>query len=408
MSFERYIAQRYFSSGRFFVSISTWISIIGVTLGVAVVCIVTSAHNGFESEIRNRLLGTTSHISIFALNNDFITDYREVMDEVDQVPGVVASSPFIYYKSVIRSEKSEDGIIVRGIEPDLERKTAIIADVIKAGSYAFTPVVDGNDTIPGILLGNELARRLDVYLGEMVAMYSLRGEDIRSRATPRVKKFYVSGIFETGMYEFDGQMAYISLKSAQDLFRTGDAVNTIHLKLTDIYQADRIAPKIDSLLDYRFQVVPWNILNKNLFGWIELEKIFLFAGFILIVIVASFSIISALVMLTMEKRAEIGILKTMGTTPASVARIFVYKGLWIGIIGVLVGWIIGFLIAYLQNTFKFFQLPPDIYFVSYIPIDIHPLDFILAGAITIVVCFLAALYPALQAARASVVDVLRE
>ncbi len=408
MSFERYIAQRYFSSGRFFVSISTWISIIGVTLGVAVVCIVTSAHNGFESEIRNRLLGTTSHISIFALNNDFITDYREVMDEVDQVPGVVASSPFIYYKSVIRSEKSEDGIIVRGIEPDLERKTAIIADVIKAGSYAFTPVVDGNDTIPGILLGNELARRLDVYLGEMVAMYSLRGEDIRSRATPRVKKFYVSGIFETGMYEFDGQMVYISLKSAQDLFRTGDAVNTIHLKLTDIYQADRIAPKIDSLLDYRFQVVPWNILNKNLFGWIELEKIFLFAGFILIVIVASFSIISALVMLTMEKRAEIGILKTMGTTPASVARIFVYKGLWIGIIGVLVGWAIGFLIAYLQNTFKFFQLPPDIYFVSYIPIDIHPLDFVLAGAITILVCFLAALYPALQAARASVVDVLRE
>ncbi|MGD8922089.1 MAG: ABC transporter permease [Candidatus Zixiibacteriota bacterium] len=408
MSFERYIAQRYFSSGRFFVSISTWISIIGVTLGVAVVCIVTSAHNGFESEIRNRLLGTTSHISIFALNNDFITDYREVMDEVDQVPGVVASSPFIYYKSVIRSEKSEDGIIVRGIQPDLERKTAIIADVIKAGSYAFTPVVEGNDTIPGILLGNELARRLDVYLGEMVAMYSLRGEDIRSRATPRVKKFYVSGIFETGMYEFDGQMAYISLKSAQDLFRTGDAVNTIHLKLTDIYQADRIAPKIDSLLDYRFQVVPWNILNKNLFGWIELEKIFLFAGFILIVIVASFSIISALVMLTMEKRAEIGILKTMGTTPGSIARIFVYKGLWIGIIGVLVGWVIGFLIAYLQNTFKFFQLPPDIYFVSYIPIDIHPLDFVLAGAITIVVCFLAALYPALQAARASVIDVLRE
>lgn len=408
MSFERYIAQRYFSSGRFFVSISTWISIIGVTLGVAVVCIVTSAHNGFESEIRNRLLGTTSHISIFALNNDFITDYREVMDEVDQVPGVVASSPFIYYKSVIRSEKSEDGIIVRGIEPDLERKTAIIADVIKAGSYAFTPVVEGKDTIPGILLGNELARRLDVYLGEMVAMYSLRGEDIRSRATPRVKKFYVSGIFETGMYEFDGQMAYISLKSAQDLFRTGDAVNTIHLKLTDIYQADRIAPKIDSLLDYRFQVVPWNILNKNLFGWIELEKIFLFAGFILIVIVASFSIISALVMLTMEKRAEIGILKTMGTTPASIARIFVYKGLWIGIIGVLIGWVIGFLIAYLQNTFKFFQLPPDIYFVSYIPIDIHPLDFVLAGAITILVCFLAALYPALQAARASVIDVLRE
>ena len=408
MSFERYIAQRYFSSGRFFVSISTWISIIGVTLGVAVVCIVTSAHNGFESEIRNRLLGTTSHISIFALNNDFITDYREVMDEVDQVPGVVASSPFIYYKSVIRSEKSEDGIIVRGIEPDLERKTAIIADVIKAGSYAFTPVVEGKDTIPGILLGNELARRLDVYLGEMVAMYSLRGEDIRSRAAPRVKKFYVSGIFETGMYEFDGQMAYISLKSAQDLFRTGDAVNTIHLKLTDIYQADRIAPKIDSLLDYRFQVVPWNILNKNLFGWIELEKIFLFAGFILIVIVASFSIISALVMLTMEKRAEIGILKTMGTTPASIARIFVYKGLWIGIIGVLIGWVIGFLIAYLQNTFKFFQLPPDIYFVSYIPIDIHPLDFVLAGAITILVCFLAALYPALQAARASVIDVLRE
>jgi lipoprotein-releasing system permease protein len=168
-----------------------------------------------------------------------------------------------------------------------------------------------------------------------------------------------------------------------------------------------MAPIIDSILGYRYDVVPWNVLHQNLFTWISIEKKILFLGFILIVIVAAFSIISTLVMLTMEKRSEIGILKTIGSTPASIRKIFIYKGLTIAILGGLFGWAVALAFAYLQNRYEIISLPADIYFISYLPIEIHILDFLFAGAVTFVVCFLAALYPAHQAARMSVIDVLR-
>lgn len=408
MNFEMYIARRYFGSGRFFVSVATWISIVGVTLGVAVLCIVMSAHNGFEAEIRERLLGTTSHISLFSLNGEFISDYEDVIGKVMAVDDVLAASPFIYYKAAISSAAAGDGIIIRGIDLESERRTAKIEESITAGVYSFAPIVSGEDTIPGILLGRSLAERLGVYLGESVVLYSLRGEDLHSRARPRVAKFYVSGLFETGMFEFDDQMAYISLASAQKLFRTGNAVTTIHLKLTDIYLAEKIAPIIDETLDYRFDVVPWHVMHRNLFSWIKLEKLFLSLGFVLVVLVAAFSIISTLVMLTMEKRAEIGILKTIGTTPGSVGAVFVYKGMMIGAIGVIAGWLIALVVAYVQNTYRVISLPPDIYFISYLPIDMQLPDFILTGAVTLAICFAASLYPARQAAGASVIDVLRQ
>lgn len=203
-------------------------------------------------------------------------------------------------------------------------------------------------------------------------------------------------------------MAYISLTEAQKLFRTGDAVTAVHLKLTDIYLADKVAPKIDSILEYKYDIVPWNVLHKNLFAWIAIEKKVLFIGFSLIVIVAGFSIISTLVMLTMEKRPEIAILKAMGSTPASIRKIFVYQGLTIAGTGLLAGWLLAYVLAIIQNRFEIVQLPPDIYFVSYLPIQTDIWDFLAVGGITVVVCFLAALYPAQQAARLSVIEILRK
>ncbi len=333
MTFENYIARRYFRSGRFFISVSTWMTIAGVTLGVAVVCFVMSMHNGFEAEIRSRLLGTTSHITVFNLRGDFIAEYRDLVDKLESIPGVVAASPFIYYKAAISSSNEGDGIVVRGIDPDLERKTANISRDIKAGAFSFERTLFEGDSLSGIILGKNLADRLGVYVGQSVVLYSLRGEDLRTNSRPRVAKFYVSGIFETGYFEFDGEMAYISLESAQKLFMTGDVATAVHMKLTDIYQADAMTPKIDSALGNEYDVVPWTLLHKNLFSWIAIEKLVLGLGFILIVLVAAFSIISTLVMLTMEKRAEIGILKTLGTTPAGIRKIFVYKGLFISVIG---------------------------------------------------------------------------
>lgn len=408
MSFETYIARRYFGSGRFFVSISTWITIIGVTVGVAAVCFVTSMHNGFEAEIRSRLLGTSSHISIFPYQSGFISDYRQLVDELRRIDHVTAASPFIFYKAAISSASAGDGIVVRGIDLDMERQTASIENDIKAGVYGFDKTVQGEDTVSGIMIGNGLADRLGVYLGDPVVLYSLRGEDLRKGMRPRVAKFLVTGIFETGLYEFDGSMAYISLKDAQDLFKTGDVVTAVHLKLDDIYLAEKMAPRIDSLLGLRYDVVPWTVMHKNLFSWIAIEKLALSIGFSLIVLVAAFSIISTLVMLTMEKRGEIGILKTIGAVPASIRRIFVYKGMAIATIGVLAGWAISLGAGFAQNHWKIVSLPAEIYFVTHVPIESHLEDYLVSGGVTYVICFLAALIPAQQAARLSVIDVLRQ
>ncbi len=408
MKYESFIARRYLRSGRFFVSVSTWITALGVTLGVAVVCFVMSLHNGFETEIRTRLLGTTSHISVFPLGDELIEDYEKLVDQLEAIDGVVAASPFIYYKAAVSSASAGDGAVIRGIDLEQERGTANIARDLIAGEYSFEPAVLDDDTIPGLLIGSALAGRLGLYLGEPILLYSLSGEDLHRKARPRVAKFHVTGIFETGMFEFDAQMIYISLASAQKLFKIGDAVTAAHLKLDDIYKSDEAAAVIDSVLGYRYDVVPWNVLHKNLFAWIAIEKKILFLGFILIVVVAAFSIISTLVMLTMEKRAEIGIMKTIGCTPASIRKIFVYKGLAIGLVGVLVGWALALAAAYIQNRYELISLSPDIYFISYLPIETHLPDFLLAGLVSLAVCFLAALYPATQAARLSVIEVLRQ
>lgn len=372
------------------------------------VCFVMSMHNGFESEIRSRLLGTTSHISIFPFGPEPISNYKEIIEKTNAVPGVIATSPFIFYKAAISSASAGDGIIVRGIDLDLENQTAKIKDVITAGSYSFAPTIREDDTLPGMMMGNTLAERLGVSVGDPIVLYSLKGEDLHGTSRPRVAKFAISGLFETGMFEFDAEMAYISLSDAQKLFRMGDAVTALHLKLTDMYQSENMTPVIDSILEHRFDIVPWNVLHKNLFAWIALEKKMLFLGFILIVLVAAFSIISTLVMLAMEKRPEVGILKTMGATPNSIRRIFIYKGLVIGCIGVVTGWILALAATIIQNQYEIISLPADIYFISYLPVETHLMDFLLSGVVTVAICYLASLYPAYRAARLSVIEVLRQ
>lgn len=408
MKYELFIARRYLYSGQFFVSVSTWITILGVMLGVAVVCFVMSMHNGFESEIRSRLLGTTAHISIFPLSNELITDYLGLVEQLEEIDGVIAASPFIYYKTAISSASEGDGVIIRGIIPEMEERASNISKDMVAGDYSFDPIVTEDDTVAGLIIGSNLADRLGVYLGETVVLFSLKKENLTRKARPRVAKFYISGIFETGLYEYDAQLAYISMESAQKLFKTGDAATAVHIKLDDIYSAEEKTPMIDSLLGYKYDVVPWYELHKNLFSWIAIEKKVLFFGFILIVLVAAFSIISTLVMMTMEKRSEIGILKTIGSTPASIRKIFVYKGIAISVVGVLGGWLLALAAALAQNYYEIISLPPDIYFISYLPIDIHPIDFLFAGLLTFVICFLAALYPAHRAAKLSVIEVLRK
>jgi lipoprotein-releasing system permease protein len=382
---------------------------IGVALGVAVVCFVMSMHNGFENEIRMRLLGTTAHITVFPKNGYTIADYNDVIERVESVEDVVAASPFIYYKAAISSEYVGDGIVVRGIDLEKESRTALIADDIIAGSYNFEiEPLDSTENAAGMFIGASLANRLGVTVGDPVLLYSLRGENIRRATKPRVARFYITGIFETGLYEFDSEMAYIPLEAAQRLFRMGDEVTGVHMRLTDIFLAEELVPELEIVLGPEFMVMPWYELHENLFAWLAIEKKVLFIGFILIVLVAAFSIISTLVMLAMEKRSDIGILKTIGATTASIKRIFLLNGLIIGLVGIIAGWSIALAAAWVQNRFNLITIPGDLYFIDYLPIRVDYFDYILVGILTVIICLVAAWYPARRASRQSVISVIRQ
>lgn len=406
MRYEWFIARRYLMSRRSgsFISLNSFFSIGGVVVGVAALIFVMSMMNGFETELRTRILGVTSHITVFPRFAESITDPDAAMADLRKIDGVVATAPFIYYKAAVASDEAGDGIVVRGVDPKLEDAVTGLGGTIIVGDFNLAPDSEG---IGGIIIGKTLASSLDVLLGDPLVLFSLRGEKLRAGAQPKVKKFEVRGIFETGMYEYDASMAYISIPDAANLFKV-DGVSGIHLKTDDFFNADKIAARINDLYADRYDAVDWKQMHKNLFSWMQLEKIGMFIALSLIIAVAAFNIISTLVMIVMEKRQEIGILKTMGSIPAAVSRIFMGIGVAVGVIGCLLGWGLGYLLCWIQLRFNIVHLPPEIYFISSLPIDMRPFDFLVVGVAAVLLCFLATLYPARRAARLSVVEVLRQ
>jgi len=406
LKYEWFIARRYLMSRQSgsFISLNSFFSIGGVVVGVAALIFVMSMMNGFESELRTRILGVTSHITVFPRYEDSMVNPEANMADLLTVDGVVAAAPFIYYKAAVESNTTGDGIVVRGIDPEMENAVTGLGDKIVVGRFNLEPNERGEG---GVIVGKNLAARLDVIPGDPLVMFSLRGDKLRAGSQPRVKKFEVRAIFETGMYEYDDAMAYISIPDAADLFKI-DGVTGIHLKTDRFFEADKIADKINRAYLDRFDAVDWKQMHRNLFSWMQLEKIGMFAALSLIIAVAAFNIISTLVMIVMDKRHEIGILKTMGAVPAAVSRIFMGIGLVVGIIGCLLGWLFGYFLCWLQIKFNIISLPPEIYFISSLPIELRPFDFVIVGLASILLCFLATLYPARQAARLSVIKVLRQ
>ncbi len=406
MRYEWFIARRYLMSRRSgsFISLNSFFSIGGVVVGVAALIFVMSMMNGFETELRTRILGVTSHITVFPRFAQSITDPDAAMADLLKVNGVVAAAPFIYYKAAVASDESGDGIVVRGVDPTLENAVTGLGNTIIVGDFDLSPNDEG---VGGIIIGKSLASTLGVLIGDPLVLFSLRGEKLRAGAQPKVKKFEVRGIFETGMYEYDASMAYISIPDAASLFKI-DGVSGIHLKTNDFFNADKIANNINTMYADRYDAVDWKQMHKNLFSWMQLEKIGMFIALSLIIAVAAFNIISTLVMIVMEKRQEIGILKTMGSIPRAVSRIFMGIGLAVGVVGCLLGWALGFILCWLQLRFNIVHLPPEIYFISSLPIDMRPFDFLVVGLAAVFLCFLATIYPARRAAKLSVVEVLRQ
>lgn len=410
MRYELFIAGRYMKSKQreSFISVITLITVAGITIGVAALVTVLSMMNGFESEVRERIVGTLSHVSIFTFDDVGVQETDSLMAEVLEYDHVLAAAPFIYYKASISSSKENDGAMVRGIDPALERHVSDLEETMVRGELKLDTLDTG---LPGIVIGSTLADRLGVTVGSRVILMSLKDLSILGGVAgmkmPKVAQFTVSGVFSNGLHEYDASLCYISIPSAQKLFKMEQTVTGVQIKLDDMYKSLEVAEEMNENLGYPYFATDWTQMHRSLYSWMKLEKYGMFLGFALIIAVAAFNIISSLVMLVLEKKREIAILKSMGATRKSVMRVFMYQGVVAGTAGTLAGIIVGVVLCILQQEFGIISLPADIYFIRELPVKMIPLDIVLISITSIVLSLVATIYPAYRAGRLYPVEILR-
>ena len=412
MSYELFIGLRYLKAKRkqTFVSLITLISIAGVMVGVTALIVVIAVMNGFKEDLRDKILGVTSHVVISRFDGN-ISKYQEVRAKVEEVSGVNAATPFIYTQVMISSRKAVSGAVLRGIEPKTASKVINLPKNLRAGSLEELEAEnkpEGMRSTPGIILGNELARNIGASQGEPVTVISPLGRLTPLGRVPRSQTFRVAGIFDSGMYEYDSTIAYVSLWAAQRFLGIGDRVTGIEVRVDEIYEADRVAKAIGKALDgYPYWSRDWMRMNKNLFSALKLEKIVMFIILTLIILVAAFNIVGTLIMVVIEKTRDIAILKSMGATRRSIMKIFMIEGAVIGLVGTLLGLVGGYTLCKLLATYKFIELPSDVYYISTLPVQMNPLDVAIIAVAAIVITLAASVYPAWQASRFDPAEAIR-
>jgi len=405
LKYELFIGLRYLRAKRkqTFISVISVISVGGVALGVAALIIVLAVMTGFESDLRDKILGTNSHVVILKHGKTGMTKYREITEKVKTVDHVLAATPFIYSQAMLSSPHNVSGVVLRGIDPTQEGTvTELEKNMEKGGLENLRPSVDSKTGIPqpdGVVLGAELSRMLGAFMGDMVTLVSPVGAITPMGMQPQMRKLKIVGIFNSGMYEYDSGLIYVSLEMAQRFLKMGDAATGIEVKVDDIYQAKEVAKKIGKILGFPYWTRGWMDMNKNLFSALKLEKLAMFIILILIVLVACFNIISTLVMMVMEKNRDIGILMSMGAKKREIMRIFMLEGLIIGTVGTLSGAVLGIGACLIADHFKLIKLAGDVYYMNYLPFKMVPGDIALICGLSILISFLATLYPSWQAAR---------
>jgi len=410
MAIEYFIAARYLKAKRkqAFVSVISMISISGVALGVMALIIVISVMGGFETELKNRILGISSHVMVMRYGGNF-SEYRSIKTILDRIDGVKAAYPFIYTQVMLRSASNVSGAILRGIDPNYSSQMSKLNHFVKQGSLKDLDTTDANDDnalVPGIVLGKELAFALDVLINDQIYIISPKGMISPIGHVPTMRRFRVAGIIETGMYEYDSSLSMISLTSAQKLLRMGNTVTGIELQLHDVYHAINIRNHINEKIGYPYFCKDWIQMNGNLFSALKLEKMTMFIILTLIVLVAAFNIASTLIMMVMERTRDIAILKAMGATPRSIRKIFVINGMIIGTVGTFIGSAIGISLCLILKRYQFIKLP-DVYYISTLPVRLDFVDISFIALSTLVICFFATLYPSSQAAKLDPVEALR-
>ena len=421
--FELFIAFRYLRAKRkqMFVSVVTFFSVAGIVLGVSALIIVLSVMNGFEQELREKVIGVNSHL-ICMNYGATMGDYGKTMEHIETVDGIAAATPFIYGQAMLKSEEAISGVVIRGIALDTSSKVVNIGkmkvgkmELLETSSRKNSYFPANKMAMIGIVVGRELAKNLHLSLFDTLTVISPTGVNTPLGTMPRMKNFVVVGIFDSGFYEYDASIGYISLAEAQSFFGMGNTVTGIEIKVNDVYKAQEIGKNIERKLGYPFYTRNWMEMNKNLFAALKIEKIVMFIILSLIVLVAAFNIITSLIMVVMEKSRDIAVLKSIGADSKSIMKIFVYQGMIVGGIGAACGCLLGLLVAlnlnpvarFLESAFGLRVFPSDVYYFSEIPSRAAYCDVATIIIGTIIICFFATIYPARRASKLDPVEALR-
>ncbi len=403
MNYKYFIAKRYLFSKKDskFISFITYISILGVTLGVAALIVAVSILNGFEKEIRDKVAGLVSHIQVHSFKAEGIKDYQGVIQTIkDSIPEITAITAYSQREAVIRYKENVEGIMFKGVIPETDLSSTRYN--IKKGEYNLNPV---DSIFSRIIIGDKLAEKLNVQVGNKLIIFGLQGIPSPLN-TPKIKQFIVSGIYETGLRDYDDILIYTDLGTAQKLFNFGSYVSGLEMNVKNIETVEASVSSLKRVLGYPFYPRSLFKLYKGLFTWVELQKAPTPIILGLIIIVATFNIVGTLLMLVLEKTQSIGILKSLGASRKNIMQIFIFDGMIIGAIGIILGNILGLGISLLELKFKFFSLP-EFYYMKNVPILIIPEYIFMISLITIVLVFFATLIPSYLASKFDPVKSIR-
>jgi lipoprotein-releasing system permease protein len=397
MTYESSIALRYLRSKRKekFISFTTWAAAVGIAIGVMALIVVIAVMTGFQDEIRDRILGVNPHMLISDLSGEIVNP-DQVVAAVKNTEGVAAAFPFITFQGLAQSGRRVSGVVVKGVDP---KDLSFLSHLVKQGS------IDALREKGTILVAKELARELGVKIGDAFTILVPFGGISPMGATPETIRVRVGGIFQTGMYDIDSMLMVMPLADVQALL--GSGITGIEVKLKDVYAADTVRTAVTQKLGLRYIGRTWIEMNRNLFSALRLEKIAMFIILVLIILVASFNIISSLVMTVMEKKKDIAILKAMGAKNRSIMKIFMAEGLAIGVFGALAGSVIGYLMCVIQNWLHVIKLSEEVYTINVLPMKISVTDVLLIASVTIVICLVSTLYPSYKATKIDPVETLR-